>query len=144
MSGISTTNLPEDRVAEYLLQGAGIGTWVWNVQSGETHFNETWAQIVGNILEELQPTTVDTWTRLTHEDDLPVCFDALQKHFSGELSQYRAEFRMRHKAGHWVRVLVRGEVLIRDEQGQPLWMFGSHMDITDRWLREQQDRQSRV
>jgi membrane fusion protein (multidrug efflux system) len=23
-------------MAEYLLQGAGIGTWVWNVQTGET------------------------------------------------------------------------------------------------------------
>jgi diguanylate cyclase (GGDEF)-like protein/PAS domain S-box-containing protein len=138
MSGISTTNLPEDRVADFLLQGAGIGTWVWNEQTGETRFNETWAQIVGYTLSELQPTTVDTWTRLTHEDDLPVCFDALQKHFAGELSQYRVEFRMRHKAGHWVRVLVCGQVLIHDEQGQPLWMFGSHMDITDRWLLEQQ------
>ena len=41
------TSLPEDRLAEYLLQGAGIGTWVWNVQTAETRFNETWAQIVG-------------------------------------------------------------------------------------------------
>jgi diguanylate cyclase (GGDEF)-like protein/PAS domain S-box-containing protein len=125
-------------MAEYLLQGAGIGTWVWNVQTGETRFNDTWAQIVGYSLAELQPTTVDTWTRLTHEDDLRLCFDALQQHFSGELSEYSVEFRMRHKAGHWVRVLVRGQVLIHDEQGQSLWMFGSHLDITDRWLLEQQ------
>lgn len=138
MSSNSTTSLPEHRVAEFLLQGAGIGTWVWNVQTGETRFNETWAQIVGYTLAELQPTTVDTWTRLTNEEDLRLAFDALQKHFSGELAQYQAEFRMRHKAGHWVRVLDRGQVLIRDEQGQPLWMFGSHLDITDRWLLEQQ------
>lgn len=138
MSSNSTTSLPEDRVAEFLLKGAGIGTWVWNVQTGETRFNETWAQIIGYTLEELQPTTIDTWTRLTHEGDLQQAFAAVERHFSGELAQYQTEFRMRHKAGHWVRVLDRGQVLIRDAGGQPLWMFGSHLDITDRWLLEQQ------
>ncbi len=129
--------LPEDRVSELLLQGAGIGTWVWNVQSGETRFNEVWAGILGYALEELQPTTIDTWIRLTHADDLPVANAALQAHFDGQTTQYQAEFRMRHKQGHWVRVLDRGQVLIRDAQGKPLWMFGSHLDITDRWQLEQ-------
>jgi len=132
------TSLPEDRLAEYLLQGAGIGTWVWNLQTGETRFNETWAQIVGYTLAELQPTTIATLRGLAHEDDLAATEEALQRHFAGEREQYQSEFRMRHKAGHWVRVLDRGQVLIRDAEGKPLWMFGSHLDITDRWQLEQQ------
>jgi len=138
MSSNSNTSLPEARMAELLLQGAGIGTWAWNVQTGETRFNETWAQIVGYTLAELQPTTIETWRTLTHEDDLAPTEAALQKHFSGAQPQYQTEFRMRHKAGHWVRVLDRGQVLIRDGEGKPLWMFGSHLDITDRWTLELQ------
>ncbi len=137
MSSPLDTRLPEDHLAELLLQGSGIGTWVWNVQSGETRFNDVWAGIIGYALEELQPTTLDTWIRLTHPDDLPAANAALQRHFDGETAQYQAEFRMRHKRGHWVRVLDRGQVLIRDAQGKPLWMFGSHLDITDRWQLEE-------
>ena len=31
---------------------------------------------------------------------------------------FEAEFRMRHKDGHWVWVLDRGKVLERDADGQ--------------------------
>jgi PAS domain-containing protein len=32
-----------------------LGTWEWNIQTGETVFNETWAEIIGYSLDELQP-----------------------------------------------------------------------------------------
>mgnify|MGYP003603308410 FL=1 len=41
-----------------ILQGTRAGTWEWNVQSGETVFNERWAEIVGYTLDELQPVSI--------------------------------------------------------------------------------------
>jgi CheY-like chemotaxis protein len=38
-----------------IIEGTHAGTWEWNVQTGETVFNERWAQIVGYTLDELKP-----------------------------------------------------------------------------------------
>lgn len=66
-----------------VLKGANLGTWRWNVQTGETVFNERWAQMLGYSLAELAPVSVNTWRSLTHPDDLLIAQEQLAKHFSG-------------------------------------------------------------
>lgn len=129
------------RLPSYLLEGAGIGTWAWNVQSGETRFDEPWAGILGFSLDELQPSSIATWENLIHPEDKPVVYADIERHFRGETPYYEAEIRMRHKDGHWVRILDHGKLLIRDDHGKPLWVFGSHLDISKRWQLEQQNRE---
>jgi diguanylate cyclase (GGDEF)-like protein/PAS domain S-box-containing protein len=131
--GIEPQGLTEANINALLLQGAGVGTWAWNVQSGELRINEAWAAIIGYTLDELAPISIDTWLAHCHPEDLAESNRRLKQHFDGLAAHYECEARLRHKEGHWVRVLDRGEVLIRDAEGKPLWMFGSHFDITDRW-----------
>lgn len=113
-----------------VIKGTNIGTWQWNVQTGETIFNERWAAIVGYTLAELSPITITTWLRLAHPDDLQHSGELLVKHFNGELDYYDCKCRMKHKDGHWVWVHDRGQVFTRTEKGDPEWMFGTHADIT--------------
>lgn len=117
---------------ENIISGTRSGTWAWNVQTGETVFNNRWAEIAGYTLEELAPVSIDTWMSLAHPDDLQRSADLLERHFRGELAYYECEARMRHKDGHWVWVLDRGQVQSWDDQGQPLLMYGTHQDITER------------
>jgi len=123
-----------------ILEGTHVGTWEWNIQTGETTFNEEWAAIIGYELEELAPISIDTWMRLTHPDDLTQSEQLLQKHFSGEHPFYECEARMKHKLGHWVWVLDRGKVTSRSADGKPLMMYGTHQDIT---LRKEQENHLR-
>lgn len=132
-----------------IIEGARVGTWEWNVQSGVTVYNERWAEIVGYTLAELAPTSTDTWRALVHPDDLTQLDAMLQRHFSGEVAYYDSEYRMRHKDGHWVWVRDRGRVVSRTQESQPLMMFGTHSDITNRkqseqTLRESEDRFRRL
>ncbi len=113
-----------------ILEGTNAGTWEWNVQTGETIFNERWAEIIGLKLEELSPVSIETWQQYAHPDDLKASDEMLQRHFNGELGYYDCECRMRHKNGHWVWVLDRGKVISWTDDGKPLWMFGTHTDIT--------------
>ncbi len=115
-----------------ILEGTNVGTWEWNVQTGETVFNERWAQIIGYTLQELEPVSIDTWMQYANPEDLVLSNDALAKHFSGEEPFYNLECRMRHKEGHWVWVHDRGKVISLTPDGKPEWMFGTHEDITDR------------
>ena len=116
---------------EFIIEGANLGTWVWNVQTNETTFNEIWAQMLGYTIEELSPYDYQTWARLVHPDDLPHAVERLTQCREGESSDYECEIRMQHKDGSWVWILDRGRVLTRDEDGRPLSMFGTHTDITE-------------
>jgi PAS domain S-box-containing protein len=115
-----------------ILWGTRAGTWEWNVQTGETRFNERWAEMVGYRLEELAPVSIDTWVKLDHPDDLKLSGELLEKHFAGEIDYYECESRMRHKDGHWVWVLDRGKLVSRTADDQPEWMVGTHEEITER------------
>jgi PAS domain S-box-containing protein len=124
------------------LQGTRAGTWEWNVQTGVATFNDRWAEIVGYTLAELSPISVQTWIDLAHPDDLTLSNHLLERHFSGELAFYDCETRMKHKEGHWVWVEDRGMVVEWGQDGQPLRMLGTHIDITERKLAESFLRES--
>lgn len=113
-----------------IIEAANIATWEWNVKTGETVFNEKWANILGYTLDELNPTSIKTWENLTHPEDLKKVYIALEQHFETKSSQYECEFRMKHKNGNWVWILDKGKVVTWADDGSPLIMYGTHTDIT--------------
>jgi PAS domain S-box-containing protein len=115
-----------------IIEGTNVGTWEWNIRTGETVFNEKWAEIIGYSLEELKPISINTWMKFAHPDDLVKSNELLEKHFKGELDYYDCESRMKHKNGNWIWILDRGKVYEWDEDGNPIKMSGTHQDITDR------------
>ncbi len=115
-----------------IIEGTNVGTWEWNVQTGEVIFNEHWASIIGYTLEELSPISIETWMKFAHPDDLAESESRIQSHFSKESSYYEFESRMKHKSGKWVWVLDRGKVNSWADDGAPLLMSGTHQEITQR------------
>lgn len=126
-----------------ILEGTNAGTWEWNVTTGETVFNEKWAEIIGFKLSELEPTTIKIWEKYTHPDDLAASGKALELHFSGVTPYYECEARMKHRSGNWVWILDRGKVVEWTHDGKPVRMFGTHIDITERKKAEKELRESR-
>ncbi len=125
-----------------IIDATHAGTWEWNLQTGEAVFNDRWAEIFGYQLSELQPFTVDSWERFVHPDDLKRANEALRRHLAGETDYYICDVRMRHRDGHWVWVVDHGRVTQRDENGRPLIISGTHVDITERRVAEQSLRDS--
>jgi PAS domain S-box-containing protein len=124
-----------------IIEGTNTGTWEWHIQTGETTFNERWAEIIGYTLDEISPVFIDTWTRFTHPDDLKTSNERLEKIFSRESDYYECEARMRHKNGDWIWVLDRGKVVNWTDDGKPLLMAGTHQDITERKRAEEELQQ---
>ncbi|MBF0332699.1 MAG: PAS domain S-box protein, partial [Alphaproteobacteria bacterium] len=138
----SRTLADERRRLAEVIWGTNVGTWEWNVATGETVFNERWAEIVGHTLDELAPVDIETWSRLVHPDDLKRSVAALERHFSGQDQYYECEARMRHASGRWVWVLDRGKVVEWSADGKPLRMSGTHLDISERKDAELAERQT--
>ena len=120
----------EERLAG-IIEGAQVGTWEWDVPSGENRVNDRWAEILGYTAEELAPVTIELWNQLLHPEDRVDVEAAIARVFAGETDNFEYEFRMRHKAGQWVWLLSRGRVLQRGTNGSPLRLAGVHIDITD-------------
>jgi PAS domain S-box-containing protein len=119
------------------LEGADMGIWDWNVESGQYMFDRRWAEIAGYSLDELTPQ-YQTWKELIHPDDLDATLQKLQKHISGAVSNFEAEYRFRHKKGHWLWILNKGRVIQRDPVGKALRLSGTHQDISLRKKSEEQ------
>jgi PAS domain S-box-containing protein len=127
-----------------ILRGTNAGTWEWNIETDGLVVNERWAELIGYTVAELEPITNGTWTDLLHPDDLRLNETLLQRHFEGKSDYYECECRMKHKDGHWVWILDRGSVATWTQDRKPLLMFGTHQDITERKLAEQELRQINV
>ncbi len=120
-----------------IIEGTGVGTWEWHIQSGEVVFNARWAELLGYSLEALGPLSVDTWLEAIHPDDRPRVEAELQAHVSGLNEGFESEFRLRHRQGYWIWALALGRINQRTPAGKPLRMSGTKLDITARKATEQ-------
>ncbi|MFU8795006.1 MAG: PAS domain-containing protein, partial [Dethiobacteria bacterium] len=125
---------------ESIIEGSNVGTWEWDLQTGEAVYDETWARIVGYTLDELLQMKDKVFETLAHSDDLIKSNSLIERHIAGELPHYVCECRMKHKKGHWVWVHDRGKVVTYSADGKPLKMFGTHSDITERKNNEEHIR----
>ncbi|NUQ53206.1 MAG: PAS domain-containing protein [Phycisphaerales bacterium] len=118
------------------LSAANLGTWDWNVRTGEVAFNENWCRMLGYEPSEIEPD-VSVWKRLVHPEDMARVTATLEDHLESRAKEYRCEHRLRRKDGTWAWVLDIGRVMERDAEGKPLRAVGVHMDISE--IRAAQD-----
>jgi PAS domain S-box-containing protein len=128
----------------HILEGTNVGTWEWNVRTGEVHCNERWANMIGYTLQELSPLTLQAWRAHSHPHDFKRSGQRVRQHFLGQLDYYECEMRMRHRNGHWVWMLERGRVSTWTSDGRPATMAGTQMDISTRKQAEDQLRASKA
>jgi PAS domain S-box-containing protein len=125
-----------------ILDGTRAGTWEWNIQTDELVFNERCAEMLGYTLADWHPVSVQTWIQLVHPDDLLLSDQRLSLHLADKEAFYECELRMLHKQGHWAWVQDRGRVARRAADDTPLWMSGTHLDVTERKTQELALRES--
>lgn len=127
----------EKMKSELIAQSAYIGTWDWNLETDQIFINDIWADMIGYTLDELEPTTIETWKELTHPDDLNQSIRHIQNVIEKRTSIYSCEIRMKHKKGHyiWVRDIGR---IVEWNEGKPVRMVGAHIDINAMKDNEQQ------
>ncbi|MES0112902.1 PAS domain S-box protein [Mesorhizobium sp. M0013] len=127
----------EARIAEaetrwnFALASAGQGVWDLDMRKGGTTYSATWVKMLGYADGELDGDP-DRWLAMIHPDDRENVAEADRAQLEGRTPFFEAEFRMRHKDGHWVWILDRGKTLERDKDGRLVRAIGSLTDITQR------------
>lgn len=133
---LEETLVQNNEQLQFVLQGSQLGFWDWDMETGMVTRNERWAEMLGYTLREVE-LTVRQWTDLIHPDDRARAWQSIQDHLEGRIPCHVIEYRMRRKDGQYVWILDQARIVKRGDDGRPLRMTGTHTDITERKLAEQ-------
>jgi PAS domain S-box-containing protein len=117
------------------LKGADVGLWDWDLLTNEVDFSDEWKGQLGYANYEVANNYME-WQSRVHPDDLEQALARVKDAIEKTTSEYRSEFRLRHKDGSWRWILSLGSV-IDGPDGKSARMLGVHVDITDRKQTEQ-------
>lgn len=138
-------DVTEQRLQQQLLtlaiEGAGMGTWRWEVPSGAMTCSDRLISMIGYTRDTF-PTRAEAWAELVHPDDLPAWMAVTRQHFRSGQSALRAELRVRHANGHWTWVMLSGAVVARDSIGQVISVAGVSLDVNAQKQIEERLRQN--
>ena len=117
---------------QYMLavNGSNDGIWDWNLRDNTLYLSPRWKNMIGFEDHEL-PNLYATFEDRLHPEDKPVYEAYLDRYLKAEIPTFSIEFRFRHRNGSYIWILGKGEAL-RDKDGVPYRMAGSHSDISAR------------
>lgn len=117
----------KDRHLETAQAIAHVGSWRWDIRTGTEVWSDEFFRIFGHEPGAIPPT-YETFLGALHSDDKPRVLAAVSATLA-EDRPYEIEFRIVRPDGTVRIVQGRGRVE-RDEQGLPLYMDGTVLDVT--------------
>jgi PAS domain S-box-containing protein len=122
---------------KYVFDHSVIGKSI-TLFTGEISVNRAFCEMLGYSQEELQNRK---WQEITYPDDIEVTQREVDALLSGEKEAARFNKRFLRKDGSVIWADLSSSVR-RDEQGKPLYLMTSILDITERMQAEQELRKS--
>ena len=119
------------------LTAAKQGLYDLNIKTGETIVNEEYANMLGYSFDTFVETNA-FWQERLHPDDKTITTQVYNDYISGLIPEYKVEFRQRTKNGDWKWILSFGKIVEYDSNNTPIRMLGTHIDMTDHKVAEQE------
>jgi len=130
-SDITAIRRAEQRLND-TIRGARVGTWELDLSTFSQDVNRYWRDMLGFDAGAGLTVPRDEWVGLVHPDDDRRTRESLLSVLQGETDSIEVEIRLRHRMGHWVHLLTRGQVIRRNASGRAMKMSGVDIDISDR------------
>ncbi|MDD5309020.1 MAG: ATP-binding protein [Deltaproteobacteria bacterium] len=119
------------------LRGADLTMWDVDLKTGEIHFDERWAAMLGYMSDEM-PRDMQAWSRFVHPKDVDSMSAGMTGHADTSRPFVGGDFRVRTGTGAWRWVRVRGRVVVRGADDRPLRAAGTILDIDDQKRAEEE------
>ena len=121
---------------ELAMTAAKDGLYDWNLLTNEIYYSPGWKSMLGYKDDEV-PNHLSAWEELVEPKDAERSWAIQKEVLDKKRDRFEIEFKMKHKDGHYVDVLSRAEAIF-DENGLATRMIGTHSDISERKLMENQ------
>jgi PAS domain S-box-containing protein len=119
----------DSSIFEFLEEGLLDGLWYWDLENPENEWMSPSFWTTLGIDPKTKKHKAEEWQDLIHPDDLKTAIDNFEKHCADPSHPYDQVVRYKHKNKSTVWVRCRG-IAIRDDNGKPIRMLGSHTDVT--------------
>ncbi len=114
------------------LSAAGAGAWEYFHETDHYVLSDSLLELLGRAKEQA-PIGLSAWLEGVHPDDRPLLSQRLSRSGADLIDQaddHCIEYRLRHRAGHWLWVEDRGRIIERDRAGRPKATTGILTDIS--------------
>ena len=118
-----------ERRLDQALEGANVGLWDWNVDTGDVYFSPQMKVQLGYDPEEPWSDYTE-WESRLHEDDREEAVSRVTNYLARASDEYISTFRLRHRDGSYRWILSQGKAEWNAE-GKPRRIVGVHVDITE-------------
>lgn len=125
------------------IDAAKQGFYDHNLVTGEIKLSPEYCHMLGYEPEQLQET-YDHWHKRIHPDDKILVKNKFDDFITGKQQSFQAEYRMLTSVGEWVWVLSLGKIVEWTADGRPLRMLGTHTNINELKLTEEQLRNNQL
>jgi PAS domain S-box-containing protein len=122
---------------ELALKGGDMGSWDIDLRKSTTVVNPRWWEMLGFAVDEVDNPRI-IWRGTMHPDDRERVIEVGRAYRQGELPSYEVEYRVVTKQGETRWIVSKGATVGKGEDGSPLRMVGTVMDITERKESERQ------
>jgi len=119
----------------FAMEATSDGVWDCDLVSGKTYYSPAYSSMLGYAEGEI-PDRLDCWAALVHPEDREAAVRANQDCFENRVPGFDIEFRMRMKDGSWKWINSRGRAVARAADGRATRMIGTHVDISERKVRD--------
>ncbi len=121
---------------ELVLEAAGLDLWENDLVTGQVtqSARKTFREL--GYAEEEMASGLPAIYEMFHPGDLDTVRQAVADHVAGIAPQYRAEFRLRSKAGNWVWFANYGRIMDRSSATPGKRLIGVTFNIHDRKQKE--------
>ncbi|TDW97354.1 PAS domain-containing hybrid sensor histidine kinase/response regulator [Dinghuibacter silviterrae] len=123
----------------FALEGAGEGVWQYYLPEKDVFISPRHHAMLG-FDDEDTVISPGKWLSLVHPEDKHILFEVDEAYSRDAISWHEREYRVLHRDGHFIWILERGMVIRRHPDGMPARIVGTHSDITERKLAEQNIR----
>lgn len=130
------------------LEATSDGVWDWNIVTGQIITSPSYFTMLGYTLSELDVsypefvTSYDEFINILHVDDRENVENRLHDYIISKKTTCELELRMKTKSGGWKWILKRGKTVEWDDEGNPIRMIGTHIDINESRLAKDELRKS--
>jgi PAS domain S-box-containing protein len=114
---------------ELALKGISAATWELNLETGEVYYSDYLYRMTGYAEGEIKNIFKEN-SHFMHEDDREKTFAAFAAFLTNKHDNIECEFRIRHKLGHYIWILMRAVISERRISGQPEKIIGILIDIS--------------
>ncbi|APQ17082.1 PAS domain S-box protein [Maribacter hydrothermalis] len=120
------------KLLDNIVKATGIGIWERNLKEDAIVFSSNALELLGISHTKEILIKIRKWLTYVHPDDLIKVKERYSNCFKIKSQVCELQYRMKHTDGHYIWVNEYGKVLTWNNENEPLLMYGTIQDITEK------------